>query len=266
MVRVLYCMKIASPRWAKSLSDGTAWFGSVESYIQKAQKDHNDEQGDEFEGIFARVWRLSDALIGYMKKFGDELEIIPDGEYCLLRRKSVRKACIFCMYGLTSNDFKPVSKPYYKDGVEVCDFEHSVNQKMFDGFLGSNEKAASVCASAGHLRDAISKGATITGYSIKRQELKYDLDFTQVFEIKEIEPGSPYEELFHKRKRFSYQHEIRSLISNGSCPPKEDGIPIQYEKLGKDSLFYDESNDNGMIIRMTASFKMSNNDSSEKQV
>ena len=49
MVRVLYCMKIASPRWAKSLSDGTAWFGSVESYIQKAQKDHNDEQGDEFE-------------------------------------------------------------------------------------------------------------------------------------------------------------------------------------------------------------------------
>lgn len=118
----------------KSLSDGTAWFGSVESYIQKAQKDHNDEQGDEFEGIFARVWRLSDALIGYMKKFGDELEIIPDGEYCLLRRKSVRKACIFCMYGLTSNDFKPVSKPYYKDGVEVCDFEHSVNQKMFDGF------------------------------------------------------------------------------------------------------------------------------------
>ena len=127
MVRVLYCMKIASPRWAKSLSDGTAWFGSVESYIQKAQKDHNDEQGDEFEGIFARVWRLSDALIGYMKKFGDELEIIPDGEYCLLRRKSVRKVCIFCMYGLTSNDFKPVSKPYYKDGVEVCDFEHSVN-------------------------------------------------------------------------------------------------------------------------------------------
>lgn len=48
--------------------------------------------------------------------------------------------------------------------------------------------------------------------------------------------------------------------------PKEDGIPIQYEKLGKDSLFYDESSDNGMIIRMTASFKMSNNDSSEKQV
>lgn len=38
MVRVLYCMKIASPRWAKSLSDGTAWFGSVESYIQKLKR------------------------------------------------------------------------------------------------------------------------------------------------------------------------------------------------------------------------------------
>lgn len=49
MVQVLYCMKIAKPRWAKSLRDGTAWFGSVESYIQKAQKDHNDEQGDAFE-------------------------------------------------------------------------------------------------------------------------------------------------------------------------------------------------------------------------
>ena len=60
MVQVLYCMKIAKPRWAKSLRDGTAWFGSVESYIQKAQKDHNDEQGDAFEGVFARVGRFSD--------------------------------------------------------------------------------------------------------------------------------------------------------------------------------------------------------------
>ena len=38
MVQVLYCMKIAKPRWAKSLRDGTAWFGSVESYIQKLKK------------------------------------------------------------------------------------------------------------------------------------------------------------------------------------------------------------------------------------
>lgn len=108
---------------------------------------------------------------------------------------------------------------------------------MFDGFLGSNEKAASVCASAGHLRDAISKGATIAGYSIKRQELKYDLDFTQVFEIKGIEPGSPYEELFHKRKRFSYQHEIRSLISNGSCPLKKMVFQFNTKNLEKTVCF-----------------------------
>ena len=76
MVQVLYCMKIAKPRWAKSLRDGTAWFGSVESYIQKAQKDHNDEQGDAFEGVFARVGRFSNELINCMKKFGNDLEII----------------------------------------------------------------------------------------------------------------------------------------------------------------------------------------------
>lgn len=110
MVQVLYCMKIAKPRWAKSLRDGTAWFGSVESYIQKAQKDHNDEQGDAFEGVFARVGRFSNELINCMKKFGNDLEIIPDGEYCLLRRKSIRKACVFCMYGLTPQDFLPIGE------------------------------------------------------------------------------------------------------------------------------------------------------------
>lgn len=255
MVQVLYCMKIAKPRWAKSLRDGTAWFGSVESYIQKAQKDHNDEQGDAFEGVFARVGRFSNELINCMKKFGNDLEIIPDGEYCLLRRKSIRKACVFCMYGLTPQDFLPIGGLYYIDGVKVCDFQHTVSQKMFEGFLDDKEKAASVCASIGHLNEAISKGASDVGYTIRRQELKYDLDFTREFMIAGIEPGSPYEELFHKQKRFSYQHELRSLLSNVDCPPSQDGIPIQYKKLEKDSLFYDESNDVGMIIQMTCSIK-----------
>lgn len=255
MVQVLYCMKIAKPRWAKSLRDGTAWFGSVESYIQKAQKDHNDEQGDAFEGVFARVGRFSNELINCMKKFGNDLEIIPDGEYCLLRRKSIRKACVFCMYGLTPQDFLPIGELYYIDGVKVCDFQHTVSQKMFEGFLDDKEKAASVCASIGHLNEAISKGASDVGYTIRRQELKYDLDFTREFMIAGIEPGSPYEELFHKQKRFSYQHKLRSLLSNVDCPPSQDGIPIQYKKLEKDSLFYDESNDVGMIIQMTCSIK-----------
>lgn len=255
MVQVLYCMKIAKPRWAKSLRDGTAQFGSVESYIQKAQKDHNDEQGDAFEGVFARVGRFSNELINCMKKFGNDLEIIPDGEYCLLRRKSIRKACVFCMYGLTPQDFLPIGELYYIDGVKVCDFQHTVSQKMFEGFLDDKEKAASVCASIGHLNEAISKGASDVGYTIRRQELKYDLDFTREFMIAGIEPGSPYEELFHKQKRFSYQHELRSLLSNVDCPPSQDGIPIQYKKLEKDSLFYDESNDVGMIIQMTCSIK-----------
>lgn len=126
---------------------------------------------------------------------------------------------------------------------------------MFKGFLDDKAKAASVCASIGHLDEAISKGASDVGYTIRRQELKYDLDFTREFMIAGIEPGSPYEELFHKQKRFSYQHELRSLLSNVDCPPSQDGIPIQYKKLKKDSLFYDESNDVGMIIQMTCSIK-----------
>lgn len=143
-----------------------------------------------------------------MKKFGNDLEIIPDGEYCLLRRKSIRKACVFCMYGLTPQDFLPIGEPYYIDGVKVCDFQHTVSQKMFEGFLDNKEKAASVCASIGHLNEAISKGASDAGCTIRRQELKYDLDFTREFMIAGIEPGSPYEELFYKQKRFSYQHEL----------------------------------------------------------
>lgn len=97
MVQVLYCMKIAKPRWAKSLRDGTAWFGSVESYIQKAQKDHNDEQGDAFEGVFARVGRFSNVLINCMKKFGNDLEIILMGNTaCYAENLFERLACFVC--------------------------------------------------------------------------------------------------------------------------------------------------------------------------
>ena len=86
MVQVLYCMKIAKPRWAKSLRDGTAWFGSVESYIQKAQKDHNDEQGDAFEGVFARVGRFSNELINCMGNTA-----------CYAENLFERLACFVCM-------------------------------------------------------------------------------------------------------------------------------------------------------------------------
>ena len=99
-MQVLYCLKIAEPWAAESLRDGTAWFSTIGFYIEKAEKDHNDEQGDAYEGVFARQKKNSRYVEKCRKLFGDDLEIIKDGEHCLLRRKSSRNVCAFCVYVL----------------------------------------------------------------------------------------------------------------------------------------------------------------------
>lgn len=254
-MQVLYCLKIAEPWAAESLRDGTAWFSTIGFYIEKAEKDHNDEQGDAYEGVFARQKKNSRYVEKCRKLFGDDLEIIKDGEHCLLRRKSSRNVCAFCVYVLKPENLTPICEPYYENGLLMCKFEHHISKEMFDKFLDKGLEVASVSASVGDLNSAIDKAVQKVGGKVHRQDLVYDLDITKEFRIKGVKPGSPYIELFHKQKRFSYQHEMRTLISNVKRNPNEVGIPIHYEKLDEGSMVYDKDTKGGFRLVLECSIK-----------
>lgn len=189
MVQLVYCMKVAEPWAAKSLRDGTAWFSMIDRYIQIALQNHNDEQGDEYEGVFARQKKNSPYVAKCRKMFKDDLEILKDpidNEHCLLRRKSSRDVCAFCMYGVKTDDLQPIGEPYRENGLLMCKYEHYISQDMVDKFLDDGLEVASVSASVGHLYEAIDEAVHNKGGKVYRQELVYDLDFTKEFHIKKI--------------------------------------------------------------------------------
>lgn len=137
----------------------------------------------------------------------------------------------------------------------MCKFEHHISKEMFDKFLDKGLEVASVSASVGDLNGAIDKAVQKVGGKVHRQDLVYDLDITKEFRIKGVKPGSPYIELFHKQKRFSYQHEMRTLISNVKRNPNEVGIPIHYEKLDEESMVYDKDTKGGFRLVLECSIK-----------
>lgn len=258
MVQLVYCMKVAEPWAAKSLRDGTAWFSMIDRYIQIALQNHNDEQGDEYEGVFARQKKNSPYVAKCRKMFKDDLEILKDpidNEHCLLRRKSSRDVCAFCMYGVKTDDLQPIGEPYRENGLLMCKYEHYISQDMVDKFLDDGLEVASVSASVGRLYEAIDEAVHNKGGKVYRQELVYDLDFTKEFHIKKIKPGAPYWELFHKRKKFSYQHEIRTLLSGIKHKSGEKGIAVSYKKLDDDSIIYDENTKEGFRLILDCSVK-----------
>ena len=60
--KAMLYVKIAEDKWAEKLKDGCAWFGTINGYIKKAEEEHNDEQGDKYEGVFARLKKGSPVI------------------------------------------------------------------------------------------------------------------------------------------------------------------------------------------------------------
>ena len=93
------CLKVGQERWIRSLSEGTACFNRAGFFIEKAAQTGNNEQGDLYEGVFARLRQDNPLLLQTIERFKDDIELIYDGEYTILRRSSARNIPIFCMYG-----------------------------------------------------------------------------------------------------------------------------------------------------------------------
>lgn len=228
--RLAICLKISQPVWIEKLRNGEAWFGKIDNYIKQAEENNNNEQGDKFEGVFARCKRTSLLVHECIETLGDDLEIINDEDYCYLRRKSCRLLKAFCLYGIRNSDLEITGVLEENDITPKVKFHYDIAPKMYNDFLqdgSSPSEVAGLYASAGHINEAIEKTLNTGNYRWKRNVIKYDIDITSEFCL---DISDDYPELWHKRKDLSYQHESRIVIYDFDDSVK--GLIIKYNPVG----------------------------------
>lgn len=233
---LILCLKISQQIWIEKLHKGEAWFGAINEYIKKAEESNNNEQGDKYEGVFARCKRSSIIVKENKNRFGDDLEIIDDGEYCFLRRKSSRLMLAFCMYGIRKEELVLFGEIDNSDEIKTCKFKYNIEPKMYNNFLQdgtpSSEIAGFYC-SAGHFIDSICQSLNNRDCRWKLKMISYDIDLNKEFYI---DPQNDYPELWHKRNDLAYQHEFRFLIY--SDIPNQKGVVVNYPPISTSSANY----------------------------
>ncbi|MBE6111694.1 MAG: hypothetical protein E7195_01580 [Peptococcaceae bacterium] len=206
--------RFGKQKWQDQIIAGKLSFSCVNSYIEQAEATGNDEQGDRFEAVFARL-KLSDTRIEEMKKLlGNDLEIIDDGDYKLLRRKSARFRPVFCLYGyhikdvFAENDINSSGKRLIK---------HELNAKMYSGFsdIIQLESMKNVLDDTNRMKTVFFANTLIfrTMIALTIDKILYKIGLVNYDEFgKEtffIEPTNDYNELLYKFPRYKYQHEVR---------------------------------------------------------
>lgn len=223
------CMKVNEKRWIESLRNGQACFNPVETFIAKAEKGGNNEQGDKYEGIFARIKANDVRLVDLRNRLGDDLEEIDDDGYVLLRRKSSRKVPIFCAYGIKRDELKIRENSIQEEvGGHKCTVDYEFPDKIYSSFLDCTE-VWGFYASSGHFCSALEEALNRNHLSYAKAVISYDIDPTKEFYF---EPDSVYSELNHKRKDLEYQHEIRYRLLDF---PRDEKYLLDYVPLSEHS-------------------------------
>lgn len=231
---IVLCLKINEEKWIRKIYEGSVCFNHVGVFIEKAEKNGNNEQGNRFEGVFARLPKSDARVKNFYSLLGDDLEIIDDVTHVILRRKSSRAIPVFCMYGVKIDEILTNDEPQKgSDGVFYVTLQYHVPEKMYKGFLDNavmeHNPVWGFYASSGHFCNALEKSLNIEGLVFAKQLVAYDLDLTEDF-ILDI--NESYSELFHKRKELSYQHEIRYILP---CNPTDSYYIFKYDTLSKHS-------------------------------
>lgn len=224
-------MKIGEEKWIKKLENGSACFSPIADYIKKGEKENNNEQGDKYEGVFARLKKNDTRIHDMEDRLKDDLEEIEDGEYILLRRKSSRTVPIFCLYGFYKEDAQMIELSSNNVKLELIPSSKMYNE-FLNGVSSTEEKkvAWTLFFSLGHLQHNIQTALDNKHVNYRFAKVQYDLfDGDEFF----IEPTSDYPELTHKAKRLSYQKEIRWVLPNIHQSTK---YILPYTPLKKESM------------------------------
>lgn len=210
-------LKVGENQWMKKLYDGQLSFSCAQAYIDQGIQTNNQEQGDPDEGIFAQL-RIGNLLIARMRELlGDDLEEYQRGGFIMLRRKSACRKPIFCVYTIRAFDFEDQLRHAGLNRVNI-----PINQKIYENLLTAHpvnvlscaeqekRKLMSVFFNSEPFFSAVDKALRCRYCEPMRSDaVEYDIkDDTEFF----VKPDDNYNELYHKRERYSYQHEVRFLL------------------------------------------------------
>lgn len=229
----LMLFKFGEYKWIKQIQDGWISFACPGRYIDSAKRTGNDEQGDLDEGIFARLKKNDSRIREYSEKLRGDIEIINDGEYVKLRRKSTYYIPTFCFYTIKAADLLKYEN--IKLGTQRIPFHP--DDRMFNYFsscgqlsnvLSNDYVYSQLVIKPAPFKYSLMEHLIINGYDFKMGSINY-----KEFEKEEffIEPTNKREELFYKFPRFSYQQEARVCLYNSKLYDIYDRLNIRIRKL-----------------------------------
>ena len=209
--RVALFFKFGKYKWMKKLTEGEFSFSCAGNFIFEAQKSGNTIQGDENEGVFARLKNDDPRITEMKEKLQGDLEILPDeAPYVMLRRKSSKLKPIFCMYAYKHSDIIADSVSPHPGSNNA---KHNFHQDMYSGFSENMSSRNVLCNDERFAQVTFAKSQTLIlrlKCELALRGLGYKIDNVNYseFEKKEffIPPTSNYDELFYKFPEYKNQH------------------------------------------------------------
>ncbi len=197
-------------RWIKTLINGQVSFSCIDNYLKAYQKDGNIVRGDTYEGFFAHLPRTDVRVQNAIEQLGKDLEIIDDGNYVYLRRYSIKRLPVFCIYMICG---ETLIKNITNAGVHNVDI--IFDSRLVEGFSNCESKNEEehiniLTIKPEQLITPIFDFCSQNGIFIKRDKVTYR-DIHSDFYIK---PTNKYDELFNKDLSYEYQQEERLALLN----------------------------------------------------
>lgn len=217
----------------KKITDGKLTFSCAKNWIDEENMGGSTFRGDSLEAVFARVRKNDERIKKCKDDFGEDLEIIDDGEFVYLRRKSSELVPILCLYGIKEENFtaKEIDE-------HTVDFEFEFPDDMYKHFSG-DQKSSALFIQANPFKKAIQD-------VLSKRGIKYHMKFVKYIDKKNdefyIEPTDSRCELFYKTRgdTYDWQQEVRIILSSILMNSESKREEIAFEKMNdKDIVPFD---------------------------
>lgn len=229
----LMLFKFGIKKYMKELKNGRLFFSCAGNYVYIAKNHGNSEQGDEEEGVFARLKKYDSKIDECKKKYGKDLQVIDDGVHVKLRRKSTLFYPVFCLYAYRAEDI--LENNNIKLGTHK--YEHQFDSKIFEAFSQSSkcknvlvkDFLPSICFfQPKPFVDALKRSLFTNEITYKMDSINYSVKSNEEYYI---EPDDLRRELFYKNPKYEYQHEVRICLLNKKFTSIFDSEIINVQKF-----------------------------------
>lgn len=207
--------RFGEQQWIDREIAGHLSFSCPGNFIWQAKQTGNQVQGDMREAIFARLLKDDKRISEMQALLKKDLEIIEDGDYCLLRRRSAKLKPIYCFYAYKAKDILLDGQP---EKLGKQSIRHDFSDHMYSGFadnlaiynvVSEKSRFTQLTLQPKPFLDRIKVALSRNGYGYEMHEVDYKLFANDTFFIP---PTAKYEELFYKFPEYSYQYEGRVCL------------------------------------------------------